>query len=75
VDFKIFAKVLTNRLSLVANEAIEGSQTGFIKDRNILEGVVILHEIIHESHVCLVGCTWSDERGDHSFYSVWMRVT
>ena len=48
VDFKIFTKVLTNRLSLVAKEVIGGSQTGFIKDRNILEGVVILHEIIHE---------------------------
>jgi hypothetical protein len=48
VDFKIFTKVLTNRLSLVAKEAIGGSQTCFIKDRNILEGVVILHEIIHE---------------------------
>jgi hypothetical protein len=48
VDFKIFTKVLTNRLSLVAKEVIGGSQTSFIKDRNILEGVVILHEIIHE---------------------------
>jgi hypothetical protein len=38
VDFKIFTKVLTNRLSLVAKEAIGGSQTVFIKDKNILEG-------------------------------------
>jgi hypothetical protein len=35
VDFKIFTKVLTNMLSLVAKEAIGGSQTGFIKYRNI----------------------------------------
>jgi hypothetical protein len=48
VDFKIFTEVLTNRLSLAAKEAIGDSQTCFIKDRNIVEGVVILHEIIHE---------------------------
>jgi hypothetical protein len=48
VDFKVFTKVLTNRLSLVAKEAIGGNHTSFIKDGNILEGVVILHEIIHE---------------------------
>jgi hypothetical protein len=48
VDFRIFTKVLTNMLSLVAKEAIGGSLTDFIKDMNILEGVVILHIIIHE---------------------------
>jgi hypothetical protein len=48
VDFKIFTKVLVNRLSSVAKVAIGGSQTGFIKDRNILEGVVVLHEVMHE---------------------------
>jgi hypothetical protein len=26
------------------------NQTGFIKGRNILEGVVVLHEVIHELH-------------------------
>jgi hypothetical protein len=30
MDFKIFTKVLTNRLSLVAKEAIGGSQIGFL---------------------------------------------
>jgi hypothetical protein len=48
VDFKIFTKVLSNRLSSVAKVVIGGNQTGFIKDRNILEGVLILHEVVHE---------------------------
>ncbi|WVZ90234.1 hypothetical protein U9M48_036551 [Paspalum notatum var. saurae] len=39
VSYKIFTKVATNRLSSVAD-----------KGRNILEGVVILHETIHELH-------------------------
>lgn len=32
----------------VAKEVIGPNQTGFVKGRNILEGVVILHEVIHE---------------------------
>ena len=50
VSFKIFTKVLTNRLSLVANKVIRPSQTAFIPGRHILEGVVILHETLHEMH-------------------------
>jgi hypothetical protein len=48
VDFKIFTKVLTNSLATVAKGLIRGNQTGFLKNRNILEGVVILHEVVHE---------------------------
>ena len=50
VSFKIFTKVLTNRLSVVAQKIIRPSQTTFIPGRHILEGVVILHETIHEMH-------------------------
>jgi len=50
VSFKIFTKVLTNRLSVVAQKIIRPSQTAFIPGRHILEGVVILHETIHEMH-------------------------
>jgi hypothetical protein len=32
----------------VAAETISKTQTAFIKGRNILEAVVILHELIHE---------------------------
>lgn len=48
VSFKIFTKVIANRLSMVASKVIGASQTAFIPGRYILEGVVILHETLHE---------------------------
>lgn len=48
VDYKYFNKVLTNRLVPIARKVIGKQQTGFIKGRNILEGVVVLHEVLHE---------------------------
>ena len=42
MDYKGFTKVLIERLTRVAKEVIGGNQTGFIKGRNILEGVVVL---------------------------------
>jgi hypothetical protein len=48
VDFKIFAKLLTDRITPIAEKVVSESQTTFIKERNILEGVVILHEVLHE---------------------------
>jgi hypothetical protein len=50
VDYKCFTKVLTNRLVSVAQRVVGKNQTDFIKGRNILEGVVVLHEVIHELH-------------------------
>jgi hypothetical protein len=50
VSFKIFTKVATNRLSIVAQKIIRPTQTTFLLGRNIMEGVVILHETIHELH-------------------------
>ena len=32
----------------VAQSIIDSNQTGFIRGRNILEGVVVLHEVLHE---------------------------
>jgi hypothetical protein len=48
VDFKIFPKLLCDRIIPMADSLISDSQTAFIKGRNILEGVVILHEVLHE---------------------------
>jgi hypothetical protein len=48
VSFKIFTKVLANRFTEVANRTIKPTQTAFLPGRYILEGVVILHETIHE---------------------------
>jgi hypothetical protein len=50
VSFKIFTKVGTNRLSRVAQKVVSPTQTAFLPGRNIMEGVVILHETIHELH-------------------------
>ena len=50
VSFKIFTKVSTNRLNMVAKTVVMSTQTAFILGRNIMQGVVILHETIHELH-------------------------
>lgn len=50
VSFKIFTKVMANRIALVAQKVIKPSQTTFLSGRNIMEGVVILHETLHELH-------------------------
>jgi hypothetical protein len=48
VSFKVFTKVLNNRILKVIDKLIGSSQTAFIPGRYIMEGVVILHETIHE---------------------------
>jgi hypothetical protein len=50
VSFKIFTKVITNRLTLVAQKVIQPTQMAFIPGRNIMMGVMILHETFHELH-------------------------
>ena len=50
VNFKNFTKVSTNRLNKVAQTVVSPTQTVFMPGRNIMEGVVILHETIHELH-------------------------
>jgi hypothetical protein len=48
VCYKIITKVLTNRLASCINKVVSESQYGFIKGKYIMDGVVSLHEIIHE---------------------------
>jgi hypothetical protein len=50
VSFKIFTKVGTNRITIIAKKVIRPTQTTFMAGRHILEGVVILHEMSHELH-------------------------
>jgi hypothetical protein len=50
VSFKNFMKVATIRLNTVANHVVHLSQTMFMQGRNILDGVVTLHETVHELH-------------------------
>ena len=49
-SFKIFTKVGTNMLTQIAYSMVQPSQTAFMPDINILEGVVVLHETLHEIH-------------------------
>ena len=48
VIYKIITKVLTLRLNKMANKVISESQTAFIPGRFILDGVLIIHEVLHE---------------------------
>ena len=50
VSFKIFTKVGTNRLTQIAHTVVQPTQTAFMPGRHILEGVVVLHETLHEIH-------------------------
>jgi hypothetical protein len=48
VSFKIFTKVMANRLKSIACRITKPSQSAFLPGRYILEGVVVLHETLHE---------------------------
>ena len=50
VSFKVFTKVATNRVTEVAQKVIRPTKSAFMPGRHILEGVLILHETIHELH-------------------------
>ena len=50
VSFKIFTKVATIRLNSVADHVVKPTQNAFMQGRNILDGVVILHETVHKMH-------------------------
>jgi hypothetical protein len=50
VSFKNFTKVATIRLNTVAGHVVRPSQTAFMQGCNILDGVAILHETVHELH-------------------------
>jgi hypothetical protein len=48
MSFKIFMKVITNRLAGVAHRVIQPTQSAFLPGRHIMKGTIILHETIHE---------------------------
>ena len=51
VIYKIITKTLTVRLSSVVGRVVSIFQIAFIPGRNILEGVVILQEVMHEIRI------------------------
>lgn len=44
--YKLIAKVLSNRIRQVLHEVIDGNQFGFIKDKNILDSILIVNEVL-----------------------------
>jgi mannosylglycoprotein endo-beta-mannosidase len=48
--FKLFTKVITNRLGSLMHRLISLNQSTFIKGRYILESVVTTHEVLHSVH-------------------------
>jgi hypothetical protein len=50
VSFKIFTKVMINRMTGIASKLISPSQTTFMSGRNIMKGVVMLQGTIYEIH-------------------------
>ncbi|MCH79282.1 cysteine-rich receptor-like protein kinase [Trifolium medium] len=50
--YKILAKVLANRLRAVIGNVISEAQTAFVKDRQILDGILIANEVVDEARKC-----------------------
>lgn len=48
VIYKIITKILTIRLSKIAGKIINEQQTTFIPGRYILDGMLVVHEALHE---------------------------
>jgi Reverse transcriptase (RNA-dependent DNA polymerase) len=49
-SYKIFSKVLANRLQVVLNDIIGDSQSAFLKGKYILDCVVTAHEVMYQVH-------------------------
>ena len=47
--YKILAKLLANRLRLVVSSVISMTQSAFIKNRQILDGILIANEVVDEA--------------------------
>lgn len=48
--YKILAKVLANRLKGVIGSVVSETQTAFVQNRQILDGILIANEVVDEAH-------------------------
>ena len=48
VSFRIFTKLLMDKLAVLMDKLVSNNQTAFIKGRYILDEAFILHETMHE---------------------------
>ena len=51
VIYKIFTKALMLSLDKVMGRIINKSQSGSLKNRNIMDGIMALHEILHDTRI------------------------
>jgi hypothetical protein len=49
--YKLITKVLTLRLDPYASKLFSVNQNAFIKGRNIMDGILSLHELMHHNHI------------------------
>jgi hypothetical protein len=49
--YKLLTKVLTIRVEPFLDKIISINQNAFMKQRNIVDGIMSLHEIMHDRHV------------------------
>lgn len=47
--YKVLAKLLANRLKRIIHLVISGSQSAFIADRHILDGILVANEVVDEA--------------------------
>ena len=47
--YKILSKVLANRLRMVVGNVVSDSQYAFIKDRQIMDGILIANELVDDA--------------------------
>ncbi|GER32750.1 RNA-directed DNA polymerase (reversetranscriptase)-related family protein [Striga asiatica] len=50
VLYKLIAKILAERLKICLNECISQAQTAFVPGRQLIDNVVIAHEVFHYLH-------------------------
>uniref|UniRef100_A0A8I6YC49 Reverse transcriptase domain-containing protein n=1 Tax=Hordeum vulgare subsp. vulgare TaxID=112509 RepID=A0A8I6YC49_HORVV len=48
INFKFLTEVGTNRLTKIARSVVQLTQTAFMPGRHLVEGVVVLHETLHD---------------------------